>query len=462
MEIMKINFYNLHNKKKSLSLIIHLLIIRLRVFFYKLFGRINPNILNIDILIFEEKTFINKDFYQKIFSETVNLEDISSLVFYNDTITLHPFFEESTIHRPEYSPLLLEEINYLGEVLICLNCEFDLNSPESIHRNLIENRNLILKKINSQSVTFKDHDFLNKSYIEKNRDFYKLINDKIDVEILRKGISIIVPTTFNNFKSTNNSVLDLIGDLYQILMLNKLISNSEILVIYGSEYNKERFDLFNFNLKNSFPDLNIKLVYDEFEFNFSRRINKGILLAKFDNVLCTNDDIKINLNFDISTFLYYFNRKNVASISTILCDSNGVVNHAGISINKNLADEYLKGTLIDELNPGLHFPREVDANSFAFIFTTKNVLSQVGLLDEFFPIDFNDVEWGLRANDLGFTHLVLPYMGINHEISSTRINTSSGPEVCKIVLQSYEIDNLISKHEWNMPSCCFDELIKQK
>jgi len=431
------------------------------MFFYKLFGKINSNIVNIDILVFEEKTFINKDFYKKIFSETVNLEDISSLIFYNDTITLHPFFEASTIHRPEYSPLLLEKINYLGEILICLNCEFDLNSPESIHRNLIENRNLILKKINSQSVSFKDHNFSNKSYIEKNRDFYKLKNDEIDVEILRKGLSIIVPTTFNNFKSTSRSVLELIGDLFQILMHNKLISNSEILVIYGNEYNKERFDLFNLNLKNSFPDLNIKLIYDEFDFNFSRRINKGILLAKFDNVLCTNDDIKIDLNFDITTFLYYFNRKNVASISTVLCDSNGVVNHAGIAIDKNQANEYLKGTLIDELNPGLHFPREVDANSFAFIFTTKNVLSQVGLLDEFFPMDFNDVEWGLRANELGFRHLVVPYVGVIHEISSTRNIRTSGADLCAVVLQAYRVKNLISRHEWNMPSCCFDELIKQ-
>ena len=427
-----------------------------------MFGKINSNILNIDILIFEAKTFINKDFYEKIFSETINLEDISSLVFYHDTITLHPFFQSSTIHRPEYSPLLLEQINYLGEVLICLNCEFDLNSPESIHRNLIENRNLILKKIDSQSVTFKDHNFSNKSYIEKNRDFYKLKNDEIDVEILRKGLSIIVPTTFNNFKFTTKSVLDLIGDLSKVLMHNKLISNTEILMIYGNEHNKERFDFFNLNLKNIFPDLNIKLIYDEFEFNFSRRINQGLLLAKFDNVLCTNDDVNIDQNFDITTILHYFNRKDVGSISTVLCDSNDVVNHAGIFVNKNLADEYLKGTFLDELNPGLHFPREVDANSFAFVFTTKNVLSQVGLLDESFPMDFNDVEWGLRANDLGFRHLVMPYMGVTHEISSTRINASSGDEVCHFVLKGYGIDNLISKHEWNMPSCCFDELINQK
>lgn len=459
---MKVNFYNLHNKKESLPLIISLFKIRLRIFFYKLLGKINSKIVNIDILIFDEKIFINKDFYKKIFCETVNLEDISSLVYYNDTITIHPFFQKSTIHRPEYSPLLLEKINYLGEVLICLNCEFDFNSPESIHRNLIENRNLILKKINSQSVTFKDHNFVNKSYIKKNRDFYRLKNDEVEVEILRKGLSIIVPTTFNNFKSTKKSVLDLIGDLYQILKQNKLISNSEIFVIYGNEYNKERFDLFNLELENNFADLNIKLICDEFDFNFSRRINKCILLAKFDNVLCTNDDIGIDQNFDVTTILYYLNRKNVASISTVLSDSKGVVNHAGIAISKNLADEYLKGTLIDELNPGLHFPREVDLNSFAFIFTTKNVLKQVGLLDEFFPMDFNDVEWGLRANDLGFRHLLMPYMGVTHEISSTRINTSSGSEAYELVLQVYKIKNLISRHEWGMPSCCFDELINQK
>jgi hypothetical protein len=421
----------------------------------------------VKIIINSNKTFLDSNFCKEVIREYRENPTGTSILYFDNT-TVHFGGTVSITTRPKWSPILFSSIDYMGDVIIVIHDKGKKINIDNI-TSLIENAdNLRVRKVESVTYTeIVDHTLvLKKSYQENiNLASSKLFN-KIHNFNTVDSLSVIIPTTFSNhFKGKNShSLFNLLGMLYNSACQDVNIENIEFILVYGDESDplghREFLELLN-DFQARFT-VNVIFCYDKSNFNFSKRINMGIQLTSNESILIVNDDVVLLENIQISKYISILKIPNVASVSSILVSDYDFITHAGVSLCNSIIDEYLKQTFVNSFDPGLHHLREVDCNTFAFIFVKKSLLYIVGALDEFLELDFNDVEWGLRATRFGFSHVIVPNFSIVHNVSLTRKDKTSGQEIARYVIKAYGLKNQISEHAWQIPTCCYMNILPSK
>jgi hypothetical protein len=414
--------------------------------------------LSLNLLFLQKNIFFESDLAHKIMAIHNSLDLTNRpVIYYFDNTVLHLTSGKKIdiIHRPAWSPILFTQVFYLGDFIVLVDKNKSTVKTLNDLDEFIESQNpLIIKVENYNYFNPVNHPVDFKKIIEiseNSRSFF----DSSKVDELT-GISVIIPTTFlNHSLSKEHSLSILTKQLYQIFYENELINSYEILLVYGPEHSRNFKK--EFMLNTEIDGINIKFIEDESAFNFSKRVNLALKNTKFETILILNDDVIINNSINLSSINELLSKDLVASVSVLLKDSHDCFTHAGISINQDLTDEYLKGTPVNVLDPGTIFVREVDGNSFACVFIRKKVFEIVGFLDEKFPLDFNDVEWSLRAGSHKLRHVIVPHILGIHDISTTRGVSTSGEPLFEIVKYKYKITNEISLHEWIIPFCCLSE-----
>lgn len=143
--------------------------------------------------------------------------------------------------------------------------------------------------------------------------------------------------------------------------------------------------------------------------------NKGILLAKELNsnyVLLLDQDSLLSKNM-VSNLLYAWvtlekEGMKIAAIGPSFVDAKSgeiakIIRHSGLSVKK--------------ITPSLENNYEVAD----YIISSGSLIKiqnfdEIGLLKEELFIDWVDIEWGLRAKELGFSSIVIPAVIMRHSI----------------------------------------------
>lgn len=385
----------------------------------------------------------------------ISLETNKPTIIICDLIYQHFSAKLSYVHLPEYSPELIKKFDYTKdiEIYICLDHWQDY---EKVNLANYWGQKIDVKKISVPLKIIKKFH----SYSES-AEILERISDNIDYEpvenLSRQKVSVVIPSALQYMMATK--VYDSTSS-FSILIeqianhLNSLVIEFEIIVIVGPEVNQENLSK-ELNRNTKFTNIT-----DEKHFNFSRRVNLGLQAAQYDLIWLLNDDIQIiddsSTLKDLRIAIELASRKSTGFVGTFLLDSKKVINHAGIKIYGEIADHYLRGTPYPKKQAmNLFKVREVIGVTGANMFFSKDNINKIGLWNESYPNNFNDVEMSLRARAHGLQNYVIRTNNFIHFESKTRDRKIVETEKLITVLNEYGINVDEDPYKFTIPNCCF-------
>jgi len=149
------------------------------------------------------------------------------------------------------------------------------------------------------------------------------------------------------------------------------------------------------------------------------------LLKKMDSpiqVLC-NMDLEFDKNWGKEILTAFENNADCASVASLVMEKSGVVNSTGILFHPDMyAENENSGKNLDDVKPLK--AKQVFGCYGAVMAFKKEVANKVGFLEESFFLFFEETEWYLRHNLLGFHSIFCPSAIVWHERSKTTIRYS--------------------------------------
>lgn len=157
------------------------------------------------------------------------------------------------------------------------------------------------------------------------------------------------------------------------------------------------------------------------DFNFSARCNQGVAASTGEVIVLLNDDTLIEQPDWLDALLDPLDEPDVGVVGARLLYSDGTLQHAGILLNEQPLHIF-RGYAGDDPGPGglLVVEREVSAVTGACLATPRRLWDELGGLDEHFAVAFNDLDYCLRAGDLGRRVIWTPRCTLYHFESRTR------------------------------------------
>ena len=396
---------------------------------------------------------LNMDYLVEL--SEISYKILNPTIVITDLIYLHDEGKLSYVHLPSYSHELIKKFDYTKEIGIYISfdnwrdCEkVKLASKSSNEINVVK-LSLPLKTIK------KNHPYSDSLMVLKNESNhmkYELVENFVEQKVsvvIPSKLEYMVETKFYGLTSSCSMVIEQVSNHLKSLMIE-----FEIIVIVGPDVNQE-------NLRVALSrDTKFINIADKQDFNFSRRVNLGLQAAQHDLIWLINDDVEIidgsSTLQDIRIAIELANRKSTGFVGTFLLDSEKVINHAGIKIYGEIADHYLRGTPYpDKQAMNLFKVREVIGVTGANTFFSKNQIKKLGLWDESYPNNFNDLEISLRAKEQGLQNYVIRTNNFIHFESKTRNAKILETEKLITILNQYGVKADEDAYKFTIPNCCF-------
>ena len=243
------------------------------------------------------------------------------------------------------------------------------------------------------------------------------------------GVTVVIPTGF--FPSQSKSGETLLGECLQSLLSVVQHSNLEIIVVLDSGQNLHSATQLLDCLQHA--GWTFRLVDADRgsdDFNFSRSVNVGVLLARNDVVFVINDDVTFDDPRCIRELSALLAQHDVGVVAPALYDEDGGLRLSGVSTSYHLLHKdvgltrFLPRSFSE--NRILH---EVSAVTGAFIGFRKSTYESVGGFSEQFPVNFNDIDFCLKVRSSGLSVIWTPFATARHLESASRDRTVSRDEV---------------------------------
>jgi hypothetical protein len=156
-------------------------------------------------------------------------------------------------------------------------------------------------------------------------------------------------------------------------------------------------------------------------YSYSLRLNQAAAAAQGSYLLQLNDDTELLEPQAIASLLAQAQRPGVGVVGALLLYENGRVQHAGVAID-NLAPRHAwAGCWPQQLPPGvLSAPRQFQAVTAAVCLCSAALWQQLGGLRPELPVNYGDVDFCLRARQLGQAVLLDPASRWLHFESASR------------------------------------------
>jgi GT2 family glycosyltransferase len=223
-------------------------------------------------------------------------------------------------------------------------------------------------------------------------------------------VSIIIPSR------DQSGVLEKCVD--SILHKNDYM-NLEIIILENNSVEEQTHELYRRLRK----DRRIQIVESAGDFNFSRLINLGARRAHGSIFLLLNNDVEI-MNADcVSELVSQVSRREIGIVGARLWYPNGTLQHGGVILGVGDVASHIDG--IRRHEPGYfarqHLAQDFCAVTAACLMVRREVFEKLGGFDEaHLPIAFNDVDFCLRARELGWRVIYSPYAELIHHESISR------------------------------------------
>jgi GT2 family glycosyltransferase len=157
------------------------------------------------------------------------------------------------------------------------------------------------------------------------------------------------------------------------------------------------------------------------EFNFSAKVNLGVLHSSGEVVVPLNDDTQVVTPGWLEELLVYLVEPDVGMTAPLLLLEDGRVQSAGHFFSDG-THHVGAGLAFGDAGPFgvLSFPSERSGATFAAVAVRREVYEAVGGLCEDFPRAFNDVDFGNKLRLEGYRIVLTPKAVLHHFESLTR------------------------------------------
>lgn len=264
----------------------------------------------------------------------------------------------------------------------------------------------------------------------------------------------IITVNYNTPDITTNCILS-------VLKNTKKIDYEIILIDNGSTDNSYK------TLSNNFSkEKRVSLIKSNKNLGFSRGNNLGISKAKGEYVLLLNSDTIVSGN-TIGEMAMWLDKNSEVGIATCaLKNEDGTIQGTGgyfpnllrVAFWMTIEDIPFLGKIVKPFHPQrsksvfknnefFTKKREIDWVTGAFLLTRRQVISDIGMIDEDYFMYTEDVDFCYRAKSAGWKVMFLPKWSITH--LGGKSSTSEFP-----ILSEYKSIKLFyNKHypKWQIP-----------
>lgn len=230
-------------------------------------------------------------------------------------------------------------------------------------------------------------------------------------ELNSKGISIII-VLYNSEKYILECLRSILQFSYEfefeVILIDNHSQDNTLNVIAELEY----------------P---VKIIRNEVNYGFSKAVNQGIKLAKYDFLFLLNPDTFL-INDALNIFIRFMNQyenKFVWCVGGQIFNQNNLVGKSSgrfPTILDVTAEQIgLKGLLLKVLKDSISYNRKKFSKNTKVqyvvgcnMFIRKNCLTHIGLFNEKFFLNFEETELAWRAKKANFSCMILPEVKIIH------------------------------------------------
>jgi len=168
-------------------------------------------------------------------------------------------------------------------------------------------------------------------------------------------------------------------------------------------------------------------------FNFADKINLGVACSESELLLLLNDDTEMITPDALETMVGLLADPGVAMVGPMLVYEDGTIQSAGHLLNPVPYDLYRSRPLAHTgAQHLLRVQREVSGVIAACALIKRDAFINAGGLCTHFPNNYNDVDFGLKLQELGYRVLFTPHAQFYHFESLTRSPKLQLFEVAKI------------------------------
>ena len=204
-------------------------------------------------------------------------------------------------------------------------------------------------------------------------------------------VSVLIP---------NYNHKDLLKGCIESLMNVNTYSNIEIVIVENNSTEQEIFDYYK-ELEETYS--NVKVIYYEGDFNYSKINNYGVKYTHGEYILFLNNDTKVIETDSIEDMLGVCQREDVGAVGAKLLYEDDTVQHCGVVVGYH-GYATAAFSLIDRNDFGyMGRPRvswDVSAVTAACLMTKREIFDEVGGFDEDFKVACNDVDLCLKIRSL--------------------------------------------------------------
>jgi O-antigen biosynthesis protein len=223
-------------------------------------------------------------------------------------------------------------------------------------------------------------------------------------------VSLIIPTK-NNVK--------LLRQCLNSILSKTSYSNYEILVIDNGSDHPETLDY----LKSLRTNPKIRVIRDNYAFNYSAQNNYAVTFAKGEILGLVNDDIEVTSADWLTEMVSHALRPGVGAVGARLWYPDHTLQHAGMVLVGGVARHIHKHLPAGQagFNGRAVLTQNFSAVTGACLVVKKALFEHMGgLNDQELAVGFNDVDFCLKLVEAGYRNVWTPYAELIHHESATR------------------------------------------
>jgi GT2 family glycosyltransferase len=235
-------------------------------------------------------------------------------------------------------------------------------------------------------------------------------------------VSIVIPTAGRIAEIAGRQV-DLIFNCLDKLAADTTYENIEIIVVHNGDLGRAR--------RENLAKRKVKVRTNRGDVNVARKLNIGAVEARGEYLLLMNDDVEPIAPDWIERMLEHFEKPHVGVVGAKLLFPSMKIQHAGVVFVQAQPDHLRFQYPRDD--EGYYFStcavRNFSAVTGAVMMTRTSLFRQVEGYTEALPINFNDMDYCLKANRAGYATVYAPQAELIHYESMSRVREVDAWEI---------------------------------
>jgi glycosyltransferase involved in cell wall biosynthesis len=229
-------------------------------------------------------------------------------------------------------------------------------------------------------------------------------------------VSIVIPTG-GHVRDVHGELVLLVARCVESIVGRSTYPNYEIVCVID-----ERTDSRAVEAVRDLAGDRLRVVTCSGPFNFSERINTGVMASEGEHVLLLNDDMEVVTPDWMERMVMYSQVPDIGAVGAKLMFGDGCLQHAGVIFEKIGPGHIYRNFPSDH---GGYFNMLRAANNFqavtgACLMSRRAVFDDVGGLSTLLPLNYNDMDYCLKLRERGLRVVLDPDTFLYHYESSSR------------------------------------------